>query len=75
LKQRLAPWHQPFGASLRGVELAAVFQAIRHDKKNTGDAVNCILTAGPGRMEKRQVDFQNELVPAVTAFIESELTA
>lgn len=75
LKQRLAPWHQPFGATLRGAQLAETLQAIRHDKKNTGDAVHCILTAGPGRMEKRKVDFQNELVPAVTAFIESELTA
>jgi 3-dehydroquinate synthase len=73
LKHRLAPWHQPYGATLRQVELAAVFQAIKHDKKNTGDAVNCILTAGPGRMEKRAVDFQRDLAPSVTEFIQHEL--
>ncbi len=73
LKKRLAPWHQPYGATLQQADLAAIFTAIRHDKKNTGDAVNCILTAGPGRMEKRRVDFQHELMPSVTAFIQQEL--
>lgn len=42
-------------------------------KKNTGDAVNCILTCGPGRMRKTKVDFIRDLQPAVTHFIEQEL--
>ena len=73
LKLRLAPWHQPYGASLQAANLADIFEAVKHDKKNTGSAVNCILTSGPGRMEKRKVDFQNDLVPAVTAFVTDEL--
>ncbi len=73
LKAQLAPWHHPFGATLRKAELAQVFEAIRHDKKNTGTSVNCILTRGPGRMERRPVDFERELVPAVTEFIAHEL--
>lgn len=75
LKQKLAPWHQPYGAKLLTVDRQVIFQAIKHDKKNTGDAVNCILTRGPGRMEKLRVDFANELQPAVNAFIDGELTA
>lgn len=74
LKQALAPWHQPYGATLRQAALGEVFQAIRHDKKNTGQAVNCILTRGPGRMEKHPVTFETELVPAVTEFVADELT-
>jgi len=73
LKSQLAPWHQPYGDTLLGADRQKIFQAIKHDKKNTGDAVNCILTHGPGRMEKIRVDFINELQPAVNHFIENEL--
>jgi 3-dehydroquinate synthase len=73
LKQKLAPWHHPYGATLLTVDRSAIFQAIKHDKKNTGDAVNCILTRGPGAMSKTRVDFVNDLQPAVNAFIDKEL--
>lgn len=73
LKAQLAPWHQPYGNTLLNADRQKIFQAIKHDKKNTGDAVNCILTYGPGRMEKTRVDFLNELQPAVNHFIEHEL--
>lgn len=75
LKQLLAPWHRPHGATLQRAPLDQIFRAIKHDKKNTGDAVNCILTRGAGKMEKRPVDFQSELVPTVTGFIAHELAA
>lgn len=75
LKQKLAPWHRPYGAMLLTVDRAVIFQAIKHDKKNTGDAVNCILTRGLGRMEKIKVDLLNALQPAVNAFIDHELSA
>ena len=74
LKALLAPWHEPYGKVLRSVDRDQVFQAIRHDKKNTGDAVNCILTHGFGWMEKRPVDFESQIVPAINNFIGSELT-
>jgi 3-dehydroquinate synthase len=73
LKQKLAPWHEPFGVELQQSDRTIIFQAIKHDKKNTGDAVNCILTRGPGRMEKIKVDFIAQLQPAVNAFIDGEL--
>ena len=73
LKQALAPWHHPYGAKLKTVDRSMIFQAIKHDKKNTGDAVNCILTRGPGRMEKIKVDFLTDLKPAVNAFLDNEI--
>jgi 3-dehydroquinate synthase len=75
LKHKLTPWHEPHGAILRKADRSAIFQAIRHDKKNTGNAVNCILTRGPGAMEKMKVDLVGQLQPAVNDFIDTELGA
>ena len=73
LKQRLHPWCTPYGEMLLKADQEAIFKAIRHDKKNTGDAVNCILTKGAGHMEKMKVDFLGDLVPAVEEFIFREV--
>ncbi len=73
LKQKLAPWHKPFGAKLLKVDRSAIFSAIKHDKKNTGNSINCILTKGFGCMEKHSVDFDGELQPAVNIFIDQEI--
>ncbi len=69
----LMKWHAPFGAVLKAAPRDFVFRAIKHDKKNTGNRVNCILTRGTGRMEKHAVSFEEELVPAVNHFIDNEL--
>jgi 3-dehydroquinate synthase len=73
LKGLLAPWHEPFGQTLKQAPIAQIFQAIKHDKKNTGEVVNCILTRGFGKMEKRPVPFEEVLVPAVRDFIADEI--
>jgi 3-dehydroquinate synthase len=73
LKLRLTPWFQPYGTTLLKVRRDDIFKAIRHDKKSTGDSTNCILTSGPGRMEKIKVDFSKELVPAVEIFMDKKL--
>lgn len=73
LKQKLSPWHQPYGAALYSADRSVIFQAIKHDKKNIGEVVNCILTRGPGAMEKMCVDFVGQLQPAVNQFIDKEL--
>lgn len=73
LKTLLAPWHRPYGEILRRAPRDEIFQAIRHDKKNTGQSVNCILTRGFGQMEKRPVGFEDCIVPGVNNFIEREL--
>jgi len=69
LREQLLPWCHPNGEALLTADREAIFKAIRHDKKNTGDAVNCILTRGAGRMEKMKVDFLGDLVPAVEQFL------
>jgi len=73
LKLRLTPWFHPYETTLLEVQRDDIFKAIRHDKKNTGDSVNCILTSGPGRMEKIKVDFSKELAPAVEIFMDKKL--
>jgi 3-dehydroquinate synthase len=73
LKTLLAPWHQPYGKVLQKAPREQIFQAIRRDKKNTGQAVNCIITRGFGRMEKRATPFEEQIIPAVNNFIENEL--
>lgn len=73
LKTLLAPWHQPYGATLRQAPRAEIFRAIKLDKKNTGQAINCILTHGFGRMEKRPVPLETAIMPAVNSFVENEL--
>jgi 3-dehydroquinate synthase len=75
LKAQLSPWHSPYGAELLQADRETIFQAIKHDKKNMGNAVHCILTRGPGRMEKIQVDYERDLKPAIGDFISRELTA
>jgi 3-dehydroquinate synthase len=72
LKKQLMPWCHPYELVLAKVDREAVFKAIKHDKKHTGDAVNCILTRGAGRMEKVKVDFSDNLIPAVEEFIGRE---
>ena len=73
LKKRLSPWCHPYGEALVKADRKAIFKAIKHDKKNTGDAFNCILTRGAGHMEKMKVDYSCELVPAVGEFIDREV--
>jgi 3-dehydroquinate synthase len=74
LKHCLETCHKPYGSVLQKADREIIFRAIKHDKKNTGDSINCILTRGPGRMEKTRVDFVNDLQPAVNIFLDQELT-
>jgi 3-dehydroquinate synthase len=69
LKLRLAPWYQPYEQKLKALDLEMILNAIKHDKKNTGSAVNCILTRGPGRMEKTAVNLEQQLRPWMAEFI------
>lgn len=73
LRRLLAPWHQPYGDVLQGAPLDAILAAIKHDKKNTGDTVNCILTRGFGRMEKTPVPLAEVLAPGIKDFIHKRL--
>ncbi len=72
LKNRLRPWYQPYEQKLKSIDLPKVLNAIKHDKKNTRDAVNCILTRGAGQMEKTAVNLEQQLRPWITEFISME---
>lgn len=73
LKQNLECWCRPYGKNLLSADFSEIVDAIKHDKKNTSGAVNCILTKGPGRMEKRSVNLDTDLVPSVKAFLQEEI--
>jgi 3-dehydroquinate synthase len=73
MKDRLRPWHEPYGARLKSVELPAILDAIKLDKKATRSALNCILTRGNGRMEKISVDLEGQLRPALSELIAREI--
>jgi 3-dehydroquinate synthase len=73
VRAQLLPWCQPYGDLLAKVNLDEVIRAMRRDKKNTVDGVNCILTYGFGKMEKRRVDIDKVVAPCLQAFIANEL--
>jgi 3-dehydroquinate synthase len=69
LQNRLRPWYQPYEQKLKSLDLSKVLTAIKHDKKNTRDGVNCILTRGAGQMERTVVNLEQQLRPWITEFI------
>jgi 3-dehydroquinate synthase len=72
LRNRLRPWYQPYELKLKALDLEKILGAIKHDKKNTRDAVNCILTRGAGKMEKSPVNLEQQLRPWIAEFISSQ---
>jgi 3-dehydroquinate synthase len=71
LRNRLRPWYQPYESKLKALDLEKILGAIKHDKKNTREAVNCILTRGAGKMDKSPVNLEQQLRPWVAEFISS----
>lgn len=49
--------------------LPAYFAALARDKKNTGATLGCILTRGPGRMERAQLPIDDELRGAIRDYV------
>ena len=49
--------------------LPMYFAALSRDKKNTGSTLGCILTRGPGRMEKVQLPIDDQLRGTITDYI------
>jgi 3-dehydroquinate synthase len=73
LRSELVPWCTPYGEQLKNVNLDEVIAAMRRDKKNTADGVNCILTRGYGQMEKVRVDIDGLIAPSLRELIAGEL--
>jgi len=55
------PYYSPYEKRLAGTDAEVIVQAMCLDKKSTRGSVNCILTRGPGRMEKVPLDPETEL--------------
>lgn len=73
IRVALLPWTEPYGGQLAAIDLEEVVAAMRRDKKNTAEGVNCILTRGFGRMEKCRVDLERLIAPAIKEFVGCEL--
>ncbi len=57
----LGPWYRPYDQTLLGTDPEAILRAMMLDKKNTGSSITCILTRGPGSMEKTPLDAREQV--------------
>ena len=67
----LRPWYEPYQFQIGALDPDHVIAAMKLDKKNTSTSMNCILTRGFGKMEKRAVDPGRELRPLLGEFLAS----
>jgi 3-dehydroquinate synthase len=61
LRGALDPFVTPYEKMVSAVAIEDVIQRMRRDKKASGDAIKCILTRGPGAMEKFSMDSEADL--------------
>jgi 3-dehydroquinate synthase len=64
----LYPWYAPYQLQIAGLDVDQVLGAMKLDKKNTSTVMNCILTGGFGKMEKRPVNPTEELRPLLREY-------
>lgn len=57
------PFYSPYEKQLAGTDVETILDAMRLDKKSTRMEVNCILTRGPGKMEKVALNPEKHLKP------------
>lgn len=63
------PYFSPFEKKLKDYDVDKILAAMKTDKKNTGDNINCILTRGFGKMEKVPLNLKSDLQPALAEFL------
>ena len=71
LRAFLQQFYTPYEKTLKSAEVPAIIAAMKLDKKNVGGKVNCILTRGPGRMERTSINSLDELATDLADFLES----
>ncbi|MCE0524056.1 MAG: hypothetical protein LV480_14205 [Methylacidiphilales bacterium] len=71
LRATLAPWYQPYEEKLKPLPVETILAAIKLDKKNTRHGLHCILTRGPGRMEKVRLGIELDLGQLVRQAIQA----
>ncbi len=65
----LEPFYHPYENLLTPDHLNAILSALKQDKKNTGNNINCILTRGNGKMEKKPLALEKDIQPLMTQFL------
>lgn len=70
LRETLAPWYQPYEEKLKPLSIETILAAIKLDKKNTRAGLHCILTHGPGHMEKVRLGIELDLGKLVSQAIQ-----
>ncbi|MFM8270507.1 MAG: 3-dehydroquinate synthase [Pseudomonadota bacterium] len=65
----LKPLFEKFIPELLTVERNDIFSAMRNDKKNTKNHINCILLRGLGKLEITPLSLSDQVVPMVSQFL------
>lgn len=66
----LGPLVDPFQGELKQASTEAIVAAMRLDKKNVGGEIRCILTRGPGAMERATISSEESLTSQLRDFIQ-----
>lgn len=66
----LRGYYEPYQRGLLTLDLRQLRSALARDKKNTGLGLTCILTRGPGKMEKRILGLDEDVIPAISEWLE-----
>jgi 3-dehydroquinate synthase len=61
IDELLSPWYRPFHRKVLQTNPEDVLRAMALDKKNTGTSITCILTRGPGSLEKVPLEAQSQV--------------
>lgn len=69
LRVWLEPFFTPYQQVLKRAEMSAILGAMKLDKKNVGGRIHCILTRGPGRMERTAIESESELATHLRDFL------
>ncbi len=69
VQSALYPLCKNFIPTLKDSNPEIILNAMKHDKKNSGNKITCILTRGFGKMEKVQLDLISEVKPNLLGFL------
>lgn len=69
IRNSLNKWSAPYVDRLLCASLDDILGAMKHDKKNTGAGINCILTRGFGKMERIPIALENKVRPLLSEYL------
>ena len=73
IKRNLYEVYNPYQKTIASLDSIKVINAIRSDKKALSNSVKCILTQGPGKMERIDVSIDEVLKPIVHEFLVNDI--